>query len=409
MRAMSPASFAALWLASLLATHQDARSAAPALRLVDTSGAESSLPVADFRLDREGLTDVLFARPQGLAASPSPDGADVAWVALHSGDRVRARVRGGAGDLLRLELFDGVEWVVSVERLARVEFFGRLRPEVAAGLGPAQEGDVLWWMRQGGSIDRVGGTLLEFSAEGPRLESSFGERTYPWGEVAALFVEALDEDSARRPQSTARGLVEGASVAVDLSDGGRLFGLLRGLGPQGCALETAPDRRVVLPLSSVVEVAVDDGRARYLSELEPSQVEESSAFGDELGLAWPHRRDLAVTGTPLRAGGRVWSRGLGVHAPSRIVYTLDGSWQRLRGWVAVDDSVLRLAARGSVIFRVRVDGEVRFESPIQRGGEPPRALDVGLAGARELALEVDMDGDHFAADRADWLGLLLTR
>lgn len=409
MSIASIAPLVAAWLAPWFVAPQAARDVAPALRLTDAAGAETVAPLSDFQLGRAGSEEVLFARPAGLNASASPAGPDVAWVGLHSGDSVRARVRGGAGDLLRLELFDGVEWVVAVDRLARVEFSGRLRAEVAAGLGPAPEGDVLWWLREGGSIDRVAGTLVEFSAEGPRLESSFGERTYPWGEVAALFVEALDEDSARRPQSSARGLVEGAAVAVDLADGGRLFGILRALGAAGCELETAPQRRVVLPLANVVEIAVDDGRARYLSELEPSAVEESSAFGDDLGLAWPHRRDLAVTGTPLRAGGRTWSRGLGVHAPSKIVYTLDGSWRRPRGWVAVDDGVLRLAALGSVVFRVRVDGELRLESPVMRGGDPPRAVDVDLAGARELVLEVDMDGDHFVADRADWLGLLLTR
>lgn len=406
---MPIAALVAAWLAFAVPSPQESPQAAPSLRLEDALGTRTSVPLAEFRLARAGLEQVLFARPEGLAKGASPAGEDVAWIGLHAGDRVRARVRGGTGDLLRLELFDGVEWVVAVDRLARLEFEGRVRAEAAAGLGPAPEGDVLWWLREGGNIDRVGGTLVEFSAEGPRLESSFGERTYPWTEVAALYIEALDDESARRPESAQRGLVEGAAVAVDLVDGGRLFGVLRALGAAGCELETAAGRRVVLPPWSVVEIAVDDGRARYLSELEPSAVEESSAFGDELGFAWPHRRDLAVTGTPLRAGGRTWSRGLGVHAPSRIVYTLDGSWQRLRGWVAVDDSVLRLSARGSVVFRVRVDGEVRFESPVVRGGEPARALDVALVGARELSLEVDMDGDHFVADRADWLGLLLSR
>jgi hypothetical protein len=58
---------------------------------------------------------------------------------------------------------------------------------------------------------------------------------------------------------------------------------------------------------------------------------------------------------------------------------------------------------------VLVDGETRFDSGVLRGGDAPRAFDVELAGARELVLEVDMDGDHFVADRADWLGLLLSR
>lgn len=400
--------FAAL-LALVPFAFQDAPSPAPSLRLEDAAGAERRVALAEFSLASDGAPDVLFARPEGLAASAPPAGGDLAWVALHAGDRARARVRGGAGDLLRLELFGGAEWVVPVDRLARIEFEGRLRPEVAAGLGPAPSGDVLWWLREGGGLDRVPGTLLEFGAEGPRLESSFGERVYPWSEVAALYVEALDEESAQRPASPAQGLVEGAAVGVDLVDGGRLFGLLRGLDAANCSLETSPGRRLTLPLACLAEIAVDDGRARYLSDIEPVLAQESSAFGDELGLAWPHRRDLAVTGTPLQAGGRTWRRGLGVHAPSRLTYALGGEWRSLRGRVAIDDGVLRLAARGSVVFRVLVDGELRFDSGVVRGGDAPRSLEVDLAGAREVVLEVDMDGDHFVADRADWLGLLLRR
>ncbi|HVS18908.1 MAG TPA: NPCBM/NEW2 domain-containing protein [Planctomycetota bacterium] len=395
--------------AFLVAAPQDSVREVSALVLVDAAGAVRRIPVAEAGLDGAGASEVLFARPVGLPAGQLPVGADVAWLSLHAGDRVRARVRGGAGDLLRVELADGAEWVVSVERLASVEFEGRLRPEVASGLTPADSGDVLWWIREGGGIDRVPGTLVEFGAAGASLESSFGVRSYPWSEVAALFVEALDEESARRPRSAARGLVEGAAASVDLIDGGRLHGLLRGLDAATCTLETAPGRSIDLPLWCVAEIAIDDGRARYLSELEPARAEEGSAFGDDLGLAWPHRRDRAVTGAPLRAGGRTWRRGLGVHAPSRLTYALDGDWARLSGSVAVDDSVLRLAARGSVVFRVLVDGEARFESGVLRGGDGPKALDVDLTGARGLVLEVDMDGDHFVADRADWLGLLLSR
>lgn len=409
MRAMASVLALVAAATTLLPVPQDAPAGAPRLELEDAAGARRVVPLADLQLGAEGTRDVLFARPLGLSEGQAPEGADVAWLALHAGDRVRARVRGGAGDLLRVELADGAEWVVSVDRLASLEFEGRVRPEVAVGLVPADAGDVLWWIREGGAIDRVPGTLVEFGAEGPTLESSFGERTYPWAEVAALFVEALDDEAARRPSSDVRGLAVGAAVALDLVGGGRMNGLLRGLDANTCTLETSPGRTVALPLWCLAELAVDDGRARYLSDLPTARAEEGSAFGDDLGLAWPHRRDLAVTGTPLRAGGRTWRRGFGVHAPSRLAFALDGEWSRLRGSVAVDDSVLRLAARGSVVFRVLVDGEVRFESGVVRGGDAPKALEVEVQGARELVLEVDMDGDHFVADRADWLGLVLSR
>jgi hypothetical protein len=127
-------------------------------------------------------------------------------------------------------------------------------------------------------------------------------------------------------------------------------------------------------------------------------------------MSWPVRRDRSTTGGPLRAGGRVWSRGLGVHAPSRVEYSLGGSWRGLRGSVAVDDEVVHLPARGSVRFRIHGDGELLWESAVLRGGDPPVAFpELDLAGVQTLLLEVDMAEELHAGDRADWLRLILVR
>ena len=99
-----------------------------------------------------------------------------------------------------------------------------------------------------------------------------------------------------------------------------------------------------------------------------------------------------------------------MHAPSRLTWTLDGRWSELRGRVAIDDQVLDQGNRhGSVVFRVWVDGELRYESATIRGGSAPRPIDtVELRSARELVLEVDAVGDH-VMDRADWLRPILVR
>jgi hypothetical protein len=121
--------------------------------------------------------------------------------------------------------------------------------------------------------------------------------------------------------------------------------------------------------------------------------------------------DRSVLGDELRAGGAQYRRGIGMHAPSLLTFALDGSYRALRGRVAIDDSTLvnPTSARGSVVFRVRADGKVLWESPLVRGGDPALVLPaLELSGKRELALEVDPAGD-FAGDRADWLDLVLIR
>jgi hypothetical protein len=392
-----------------LAAAQD-RPAEPVAVLEWPDGRRQVRRPAELDLEAIAEEGAAFLRLEGLQAPPGPAPGQAARVTLARGERVHVEVLGGDGDLLELGLAGGARLDVLVDRVRGLVFSGRVPVETLAGLVAPETGDLLHWLRPGGTLDRVPGTLLAFEPEGPRMEGSFGERVFPWSEVAALFIEPLGGPPALQSEGSGAGLRPGALVAVDLADGGRLRGLLRSLGAGGLRLEHAPGREVDLSLAALGEVVAEDGRVRFVSDLEPTRVEEASPFGDDLGLTWPYRRDLSVTGVPLRAGGRSWSRGLGVHAPSRLVYALDGAWAGLRGSVAVDDQVLLLGARGSVEFRVVVDGETRWTSGVVRGGEPPLEIPpVDLEGARELELVVDMAEDHYVADRADWLRLLLVR
>jgi alpha-galactosidase len=112
----------------------------------------------------------------------------------------------------------------------------------------------------------------------------------------------------------------------------------------------------------------------------------------------------------LRAGGELFTRGIGVHAPSRLEWSLDGSWSQLSLGVAVDDEVLALPMHGSVVFRVSVDGETRFESGVLSAGSAVvQVPKISLEGAKALVLEVEMAGNLHVGDRADWLRPVLVR
>ena len=401
--------FASLALLALPAAAQ-ASPPEPVAVLEWPDGARQVRRLVELELASIAPEGAAFLRIEGLESPPGPAPGLTALATLARGDRLRAEVLGGSGELLELGLVGSARLALLVDSLRGLVFEGRVQPQARAGLTPPDSGDLLFWLRPGETIDRVPGTLVAFEDEGPRLQGAFGERVFPWGEVAALFIEPLGAPPSPEPGASEPGLRPDASVVVDLVDGGRLSGRLLSLGAGGLRLEHAPGREVDLPLAALSEVLADDGRVRFLSDLEPARVAEGSPFDDDLGLTWPHRRDASVTGAPLRAGGRTWSRGLGVHAPSRLAYALDGRWSSLRGSVAVDDQVLLLSARGSVEFRVLVDGETRWSSGTVRGGQPPLDLPaVDLSDAQELELVVDMAEDHYVADRADWLRLLLVR
>lgn len=106
-----------------------------------------------------------------------------------------------------------------------------------------------------------------------------------------------------------------------------------------------------------------------------------------------------VVKQPLRIAGREFSEGVGTHAVSALYVELDGKAEKFSAFVGVDESAGR---RGSVQFRVYLDGRTAFDSGVMRGGEPPRPVEVDLEGVKQLLLYVGAAGDGIDFDHADW-------
>ncbi|MEJ8640929.1 NPCBM/NEW2 domain-containing protein [Streptomyces sp. MS1.HAVA.3] len=61
-------------------------------------------------------------------------------------------------------------------------------------------------------------------------------------------------------------------------------------------------------------------------------------------------------GTPISFGGVTYAKGLGVHAPSEIVYHLGGTADRFTALVGIDDFSKNQAATGATKASVRGTG-----------------------------------------------------
>ncbi len=143
------------------------------------------------------------------------------------------------------------------------------------------------------------------------------------------------------------------------------------------------------------------GQAVYLSDLEPVGYKHIPF----LQLAWPYQADHNVSGDLLRAGGKLFLKGLGMHSASRLTYDLDRPASRLEAALAIDDAA---GGRGSVVFRVFVDTgdghwEPKYTSPIIRGGDPPLPITVDVAHAKRISLLVEFADRGDQLDYADWL------
>ncbi|MBI3923215.1 MAG: NPCBM/NEW2 domain-containing protein, partial [Armatimonadetes bacterium] len=124
--------------------------------------------------------------------------------------------------------------------------------------------------------------------------------------------------------------------------------------------------------------------------------------------------DRSFRANPLRIGERQFSRGLGVRAPSRVVYDLGGGWSRFHATVGLDGegepvSPDRREAEW-VEFRILGDGRVLAKSPEVSWESPFHTFDVNVKGVHRLELITKpMDWRLWLFGSAGWGDVEVTR
>ncbi|MGN6501451.1 MAG: NPCBM/NEW2 domain-containing protein [Pseudolysinimonas sp.] len=119
--------------------------------------------------------------------------------------------------------------------------------------------------------------------------------------------------------------------------------------------------------------------------------------------------DAARDGRPMSIAGYTgWTTGIGaapgISEDGVISIPVSGNCTAFTAWVGVDDET---EGRGSVVFRVLVDGVYRdgvenHVSFVKRGGDDPEFMRVNITGARSIQLAVNMADTSNAWDHADW-------
>ena len=94
---------------------------------------------------------------------------------------------------------------------------------------------------------------------------------------------------------------------------------------------------------------------------------------------------LSVDGRPLTVQKVVYPHGIGSRARAQAIIDLKGNATRFVTLLGLDDAV---GNSGTIALRLTVDGVVKYDSGVVRGGEAPKIVDVDLRGATRLLLEV---------------------
>ncbi|MHC4997293.1 MAG: NPCBM/NEW2 domain-containing protein, partial [Planctomycetota bacterium] len=173
-------------------------------------------------------------------------------------------------------------------------------------------------------------------------------------------------------------------------------------GDESLLTFTAYGQTVELPVDEIRAVAVRNPRVTYLADLEPIAIDDEGL----VHRGWTYRRNRNVGNRPLRLAGRVYPRGLGVHARSSLTYALDGAFDQFAATIGIDDAV---GEGGLVAFVVQVDGQERYRSPTLRGAQAPTAIMLDVKGGQTLTLAVAFAGNADIGDWANWADARLIR
>jgi hypothetical protein len=160
-------------------------------------------------------------------------------------------------------------------------------------------------------------------------------------------------------------------------------------------VETPWGQVVKLPSAEIRSVRFRGGQMAYLSDLEPSKVEETPYFGRKC----PYRKDVALDGSSLKLGDQPIEKGLAVHSRSALTFDLDRRFATFEALVGFDASG---GKKGRVDCRVFADGKEVYANPDLRADSPPVRLSLPVAGADQLRLVVDFGPDEDTGDRVIW-------
>ena len=106
----------------------------------------------------------------------------------------------------------------------------------------------------------------------------------------------------------------------------------------------------------------------------------------------------SIKGQTMTMGGKMFHRGIGTHAYSRIVYKRPKDYNIFAATIGCDQKALV----GSLVFVVEGDGKELFRSQIFRADSAPIEIRVPISGTNEITLIVEDGGDRINADHGNW-------
>ncbi|MEW4570087.1 NPCBM/NEW2 domain-containing protein [Tautonia sp. JC769] len=254
--------------------------------------------------------------------------------------------------------------------------------------------DTLLARTRGGEVVAVTGILEGMEGDRIRILYQDQSRTIPLKSIEGIILA-----EGPPPDDPDRG--EPIAVASMLDDQ-TISGFCRAIDEATWTIETPWGASLEVPAPEVRSVRFRSPRMTYLSDLEPTRVEQIPYFGRLL----PWSRDRALGGGPLRIAGQTFDRGVAVHSYCELTYDLNGRFNTFEALVGFDDASNGL---GRVDCRVFADETELFADPDLRADAPATSLRLPVTGAQTLRIVVDYGPEQDAGDRLIWANARLFR
>jgi hypothetical protein len=197
--------------------------------------------------------------------------------------------------------------------------------------------------------------------------------------------------------------LSGPACIVDDARGWRLKAKSVSLRDGRLEINTLAGPSLRVPWESIARLDFSAGKVIYLSDLEPESVRwtpylDFAGAAPALAQYYAPRRDEGRERSPLRLAGKTYAKGLSLYSKTLVVYRIPADVKKLKATLGIDDSV---RDSGNVRLEITADGKRLLDQAVA-GKDPPRELDLDVAGARRLSILVDY-GDN--QDTGDFLNL----
>jgi len=236
---------------------------------------------------------------------------------------------------------------------------------------------------------RVEGILESIDSEFVRINYKGESRKIGLAKVKAIVMADLG-----LPQP------DGSIARIQLVDQSVLAGVIEGVGDGQLNLSIASGTNVSVPTSNIAGIKIDSDRLLYLSDMDPTEVQEKAVFA----IQRPWKRDRSVGNNPLRIRLKgseetvSFAKGLGTQASSRLVFENTNQFDRFVSVVGIDAET---GGRGDCQMIVRGDGIELWSKRIQGSGGP-HEIDVDITGMKQVVLLVTSGEEFDLGDHADW-------